>query len=130
MHSKISLSFDVDTSAHYYVSQIYRKQNRTRKESRSVQCGQGVKTAQNCWILEKVNQSLFSRCIKILKMTFQQCLVVMYSVIYILGIERLIDHFLMHKIPIAVATGNSEYEFSLKEKGHSEFFKKFHHKVM
>ena len=32
----------MDTSAYFYVSQIYRKQNRTRKESRSVQCGQAV----------------------------------------------------------------------------------------
>ena len=48
----------------------------------------------------------------------------MHSIIYFVGIERLIDHLLKHKVPIAVATGNSEYEFSLKEKGHSEFFKK------
>ena len=54
----------------------------------------------------------------------------MHSIIYFVGIERLIDHLLKHKVPIAVATGNSEYEFSLKEKGHSEFFKKFQHKVI
>ena len=63
-------------------------------------------------------------------MTFQQCLTAMYSVTYIVGIERLIDHLVKHKVPIAVATGNSEYEFNLKEKGHSEFFKKFQHKVI
>ena len=33
----------MDTSAYFYVSQIYQKQNQTRKESRSVQCGQAVK---------------------------------------------------------------------------------------
>ena len=40
-HSKIS-QFSVDTSAYFFVSQIYRKQNRTRKESRSLHCGQAV----------------------------------------------------------------------------------------
>ena len=29
----------VDTSAYYYTSQTYRKENRNRKENRSVQCG-------------------------------------------------------------------------------------------
>ena len=37
--------FSVDTSAYFYVSQIYRKQNRTRKQSRSVQCGQAVRSS-------------------------------------------------------------------------------------
>ena len=48
----------------------------------------------------------------------------------IVGIEKLTDHLVKHKVPIALATGNSEYEFSLKEKGHSQFFKKFLHKVI
>ena len=47
----------------------------------------------------------------------------------ILGINKLIDHLVKQKVPIAVATGNSEYEFGLKLKGHSEFFKNFQHKV-
>ena len=46
-----------------------------------------------------------------------------------LGVEKLIDHLVKQNVPIAVATGNSEYEFSLKLKGHFEFLKKFQHKV-
>ena len=37
-HSKIC-QFSVDTSAFFCISQIYRKENRTRKESWTVQCG-------------------------------------------------------------------------------------------
>ena len=41
-HSKIS-QFSVDTTEYFYVSQIYRKHNRTQKESRSLQCVKVIK---------------------------------------------------------------------------------------
>ena len=42
IHSKFG-QFSVDTSEYFNVSQFYPKENRTRKESRSVQCDQSIR---------------------------------------------------------------------------------------
>ena len=45
------------------------------------------------------------------------------------GVEKIVCHLKAKDIPIAVATGNSQFEFSLKQKGNPEFFNLFHHAV-
>ena len=45
------------------------------------------------------------------------------------GVEKLVRHLYLHKIPICIATGSSLYHYDLKTRNHRGLFSLFHHVV-